>query len=171
MHLGRCILSVMLLLPSDPWLYHTAHLHQMMQRRRSIHMCTSTCPLGSVPMLAHFVDRSLIPLQSWDLLLISLKHPDNKLGAKAYQSFCKNLNTIRCSGTNPNMLHIQSGLSICHQQADPSKIWMLSPQEKEMFPRRCSPNSNSREGALYCTPVIFTLRIQTNRPKQRSFNR
>ena len=52
--------SVMLLLPSDPELYHTVHLYEMAEWG-NILVHTST-HFGSIPMLAYFVDRSLISL-------------------------------------------------------------------------------------------------------------
>ena len=53
------------------------------------------------------------------------------------------------------MLHVQSGLSTCHLQADSSNTWMLSPQGKGDIPRRCFPNSNS--GQECCTALLSGL--------------
>ena len=53
------------------------------------------------------------------------------------------------------MLHILSGLSMGHQQVDPSKMWMLSPWGKGDVPRRCFPNRNL--GWECCAALLSAL--------------
>ena len=61
-----------------------------------------------------------------------------------------------------SIFHVRPGLSICHQQADPSQTSMLSHQG---IPQRCFSNSNL--GQEYCTALLSVLHWK---PGQRDLN-
>ena len=69
---------------------HTSPPHEMTELKGSILVCTSTY-FGSIPMLVHFVDRSLISLYSWDLCWSHWGTWDNTLGTKAWSNVLQEL--------------------------------------------------------------------------------